>query len=83
MPLTSLLDLKQLIQDGNLQVYNVLCACTKKSLRSPRTQFRAGNISKFTGCVPPDPPHTIHIAGPHFSYLPWVPPILSVALAIR
>ena len=29
---------------------------------------------------PPDPPHTIHFAGPHFLYLPWAPPILSAAL---
>ena len=39
----------------------------KKSLRSPRTHFRACKIFlKFPGDVPPDPPHTIHFVGPHF-----------------
>ena len=34
----------------------------------------------FLGECPQTPPHTIHFVGPHFLYLPWAPPILSVAL---
>ena len=36
--------------------------------------------TQFPGAMPPDPPHTIHFVGSHFLYLPWAPPILSVAL---
>ena len=45
---------------------------------SPRTHFRACK-SQFSGGIPPDPPHKIHIAGPNFCICPG-PPILSVAL---
>ena len=57
LPDVVLSDLKPLIEDGNLYV---LCACTKKSLRSPRAHFRTcQKISKFPGGVsdpvPPEP----------------------------
>ena len=61
-------------------MYNV--HARKRASGAPRTPFRACKISKFSGDVPPDPPHTIHFVAPHFLNLPWATPILSVALCV-
>ena len=76
-------NLKPLIEGGNLQVY-IYCVSSqkKKASGAPRTHFRACKISTFSGRIPPDPPRTIHIAGPHFLSLPWARPILLAALTI-
>ena len=52
-PYVVLFDLKPLNKDGNLQV---LYACTKRSLSSPQTHFRACKTSKnFLGAYPQTP----------------------------
>ena len=61
--------LKPLIEDGNLHVYMYCVHVRKRASGAPKTHFRACEISKFPGGVPPDPPHTIHFVGPHFLYL--------------
>jgi len=69
-----LFNLKPLIEDGNL-----LCACAKKSLRSPQNTIRKSH-NFLEVCPHADPPHAIRISGPHFLFLPWVHTILSAAL---
>ena len=75
-------NLKPLIEGGNLQVYIYCVSSQKKASGAPRTHFRACKISTFSGRIPPDPPRTIHIVGPHFLSLPWARPILLAALTI-
>ena len=73
LPYVVLFDLKPLIEDGNLLVYMYCVHARRRDSGAPRTHFRACKISKFLGGVLPDPPHTIHFAGPHFLYLPLAP----------
>ena len=68
-----LFDLKPLIEDGNLQV----CACTKKSLRSPQNTLKS--MYKFPWGVPRSPSHN-PFCGAHILYFPCPPQILSAAL---
>ena len=68
-PYVVLFDLKPLNKDGNLQV---LYACTKRSLRSPQTHFRACKTSKiFWGRTPRPPFHmgpSHPLGGPDYLY---------------
>ena len=81
-PQVVLFNLKPLIEGSNLQVYIYCVNAQKRSSGAPRTHFRACKIATFSGGIPPDPPRTIHIAGPHFLSLPWARPILLAALTI-
>ena len=52
----------------------VLYACTKKSLRSPQNTLQSMENLKISWGHAPNPPHTIHIAGPTFCICPGPPP---------
>ena len=78
-PYVVFFDLKPLLENGNLQVYMTVCMHEKEP-QEPR-EYISEHV-KSLGGVPLDPPHTINIAGPHFLYLPWAPPILLAALTM-
>ena len=61
-------DLKPLNEDGYLKVCMYCMHARKGASEALRTHFRACKISKFSGRVPPDPPHTIYIMGPLFVF---------------
>ena len=55
----------------NLTGIYVLCVCTKKSLRSPRTHFRACKISR--GCAPRPRSHNPFCGAPLFVFALGLP----------
>ena len=78
LPRAPYVDLKPLIEDGNLQVYMYCVHARKRTSGAPRTHFC--KISKFPGGMPPDTPQSILwcptfciCSGPHILYLPWAP----------
>ena len=82
-----LFDLKPLIKGSKPSgIYGTVCMHKKRAPGTSRTHFRACKISNFPGGVPPRPPQTIYIAGPHFKlYLQFRHglPILSMVPVLR
>ena len=68
-----LLDLKPLIEDGNLQLYMYCVHAQKRASGAPRTHFSACKISTLLEGMPPDPLTQSILWGPTFCNCPGPP----------
>ena len=76
-PYVVLFNLKLLIEDSNLQVYMHCVHARKRASGAPKHNSGHVKSQNFLGPCPQTPFTQSIMEGPHFLYLPWMPPILS------